>query len=720
MTAAEERAFVLQTFMDSMEPYKDKKIALYGLGVNSEYLVMHQSGYHIIALMDPNRIGEVCWGLPIISAEDASEQVDVVVIVAKYESVPIIYDRISWLEKKGIIVTDIGAGKLSSDDEQLSEHPYWEQSMEDLLLQIDNHEVITFDIFDTLLMRAIAKPTDIFEVVARIWEEQCTGCGLQFAGLRKEAEQIAGQRYGIFHYEQIYEIMAEISNYTKEQLQELSKIEYDTERRFLSTRKDVVEALEYACEQGKEVYLISDMYYSAEQLEGFLKENGVAGYRGIMVSSDVGCCKWPEGALFTSAIEQYNLAGKSVLHIGDNEGADVQSAQKVGWDTYHVWSAYHMIEKSTLRRLLVNMRTLEDSCMLGIYMEHFLNSPFALHEKKGLLYLKTEYDVGFAGYGALLTAFIHWLIGKHIGKKNEKILFLARDGYLLEKMYEQVLRAKNITNAPKGQYVLASRRALATPAMFTSKDLEEDIEKTNIAGIAGDLLKMRFGVIPREDDELATVHLSGKEMQKYIKGYTDAILVRAEKERKDYIAYLKEQGIYQSSERHILVDSQTAGTSAHCWRKMIQKDAMMDAVLLLNVTNYSLYDEKYDSGFLGIDYKIMPKRVYNKTMGLNDCILTSPEAQFLCMEGAKQIYSDREQKDWEIISFAQSGVIDFAKKYIQNVNYSIKLQELNADFLDDMLRVLWERIMIKESVKKSFVQVEEFVDSVGKVYAFQS
>ena len=59
MTAAEERAYVLQTFQECMTPYKDKKIALYGLGVNSEHLVLHQEGYQIEALLDGKRVGEI-------------------------------------------------------------------------------------------------------------------------------------------------------------------------------------------------------------------------------------------------------------------------------------------------------------------------------------------------------------------------------------------------------------------------------------------------------------------------------------------------------------------------------------------------------------------------------------------------------------------------------------------------------------------------------------
>jgi len=410
-------------------------------------------------------------------------------------------------------------------------------------------------------MRSILKPSDIFEMVGKIWSEQHSEQVASFASVRMEAEKKAGAIYGCFHYEQIYGIMEEMGVYSVEQLNELKELEYQTEQKLLSPRADMVKALEYAWDEGKKIYLISDMYFSGEQIKAFLEQYGITHYHGLLVSSDAGCTKWPEGALYKKAIEIFGINSVSVLHIGDNEAADVECSKKAGFDAYTIWSAYHMLEMSTLQRLLVNIKTLEDSCLLGIWMEYFLNSPFALHEKQGHLHIQSECEVGFAGFAAIITAFMHRLIKEHQGEKQEKILFLARDGYLLEKLYRTILLERNITDAPEGIYVLASRRALAIPAIETKDDLEQQLQRVRVEALAGEFLELRFGIKPETEDAEAELVLKEEELRNYIRKYTPQILARAKQERNDYLLYLESLGIDREKDIHILVDSQTSGTS---------------------------------------------------------------------------------------------------------------------------------------------------------------
>lgn len=725
MTAEEERTYVLQTFQECMKPYKDKRIALYGLGVNSEYLIMHQKGYKILALLDGKRVGEMCFGLPVISSEEAICQVDVIVIVAKNESVPIIYDRIAWMEEDGMVITDI-AGRVIVDktDEELEKEPYWEKNYEHLLNEIDKYEVITFDIFDTILMRTILRPEDIFEVVAKKWcsqNHEDSAFTRKFLELRKRAQHIARDKYDAYDYDQIYRILKEISDFTDKKVEELKGLELETEKQFIEPRHDVVKALEYAYRLGKKVYLISDMYFRQSVIEVLLKKCEITQYHGIIVSSDAGCWKWPNAELFNAAIEKFGLSGKKVLHIGDNEGADWICGGKVGFDIYPIWSAHHMLEKSALKYLLVNVKTVEDSCMLGIYAAKYLNSPFALHEGKGKLVLKTEYDIGYAGYGALLTAYTHYLVNKYQGEKNTKIIFLARDGYLPHKLYEQIINKKKIEDAASGIYVLSSRRALAVPAIFNEEDLEVQLKRIQAEVKGGEFLAQRFGVMPIEEESEADKVLKDEELQNFVRKYKVQILKKAEQERTDYLKYLSLLGIDSENEKHILMESETSGTSAHYWRKFVQPKAEMEAILLLNITEWSLFQRELDKGFLGEDSRLLKRKAYCRSEILNDSILTSPDSQFMYINNQEPIFSEKaETKKTKVIFETQKGVEDFCREYLEKLSYPTSMQAFSTNFLDDFIRVLVDKSIVVDEVKRNFMVVEQFGGRMGEIYAWKT
>lgn len=144
----QEREYVLGLFRENISKYANQRIALYGLGVNTFYILNHRSGFNIVALMDAKQEGSVVEGLPVISVEDAKTQVDVIVIIARAGVVPIIYQRIAAVEESGVTVVDIWGRAVNNDKlvEKIAANPYWDKDYEDLKTAIDTKEVITFDV----------------------------------------------------------------------------------------------------------------------------------------------------------------------------------------------------------------------------------------------------------------------------------------------------------------------------------------------------------------------------------------------------------------------------------------------------------------------------------------------------------------------------------------------------------------------------------------------
>lgn len=121
---------------------------------------------------------------------------------------------------------------------------------------ISNAEWVSFDIFDTLVQRAIRVPKDIFIHVGKE-VENITGLNPQsFALLRAETERTV--RAKSKHEEiTINEIYDEIISYLKLQpklTQQLINIEVKTEVLYSLPRKSGLELLSYAIKSGKRVF----------------------------------------------------------------------------------------------------------------------------------------------------------------------------------------------------------------------------------------------------------------------------------------------------------------------------------------------------------------------------------------------------------------------------------------------------------------------------------
>ena len=64
-----------------------------------------------------------------------------------------------------------------------------------LIKKIDNCEVVSFDIFDTLIKRNCLKPHDIFKIVEFVYNENNNDKVQNFSNLRKLAEKKARDLY---------------------------------------------------------------------------------------------------------------------------------------------------------------------------------------------------------------------------------------------------------------------------------------------------------------------------------------------------------------------------------------------------------------------------------------------------------------------------------------------------------------------------------------------
>lgn len=108
-------------------------------------------------------------------------------------------------------------------------------------------------------------------------------------------------------------------------------------REFLRAYDGVEELLGELRRRGKKVYLLSNAQTDFTRPE--IRMLGLTGYfDGIFISSEQGCKK-PSAAFFEKLLECFGLDPAQSVMIGNDEGADIAGANRVGMDSLYIHTA---------------------------------------------------------------------------------------------------------------------------------------------------------------------------------------------------------------------------------------------------------------------------------------------------------------------------------------------------------------------------------------------
>lgn len=240
-----------------------------------------------------------------------------------------------------------------------------EYSPEGLKQLIDSHDVISFDIFDTLVMRKSYFNKDVFRMVAEKYKQIDPA---EFFKARVEAEyNLSRTRYPFM--EEIYAEVGEKLGLSKELAEEIMNCEIAVEKAIIIPRKASVDIFEYCKDKGKKVYIVSDMYMCRKTLEKIINDLGIVGYDGIFVSCEYNTSK-PQH-LFDCYVKE--VKADSYLHIGDSEECDILPAAKLGIDNFRLKTSAEMWESDGG----VVPSGLEERSKVAEFICEKYNSPFA-------------------------------------------------------------------------------------------------------------------------------------------------------------------------------------------------------------------------------------------------------------------------------------------------------------------------------------------------------
>ena len=220
---------------------KDNKIALYGLGTETErFLSEYGDSLCIVGLLDGFREDGEIYGYPIIPISEAVESgVSLIIVVARPGSCKAIAKRIGALcIEKNIALFDVrGKDLLAVNDVSYVFSGLEGYTVQCLLEKIEKSDVISLDFFETLIARIEMCYTDLFELIDLKLKEK----GIiipDFARLRLYAEKELSKNHAP-RLEEIYAFLLEAADVHSVSAEELADLEWMLDQKTIIERKDV-------------------------------------------------------------------------------------------------------------------------------------------------------------------------------------------------------------------------------------------------------------------------------------------------------------------------------------------------------------------------------------------------------------------------------------------------------------------------------------------------
>lgn len=329
--------------------------------------------------------------------------------------------------KRGGMILQLNYQVYMQKNKDVIKKKKFDISVEKLVDILAEYDTISFDIFDTMIFRAFDHPTDVFLYLETKYNVP------NFQSLRKEAENDARSKSknGEVTIADIYDVLEKQCNF---KASEWIIREIETEKQICFANPYILKVFSKLKEKGKRLIVTSDMYLSSDTLRDLLTQSGYEGISQIYVSCDIQKSK-ASGELYSYIKEKLNPG--RIIHIGDNQWSDVKQANEMGWESYY----YPNINKD---RYIYpsNMSTLVGSLYRGLSNAYL---------KCGFYQYDDYFKYGFLNGGILVYGYCQWINKLAKDKKIEQILFVARDGYIMEKVY------KKFFNEIPSSYVLFSR-----------------------------------------------------------------------------------------------------------------------------------------------------------------------------------------------------------------------------------------------------------------------
>lgn len=561
-------------------------------------------------------------------------------------------------------------------------------SVSEMAERLKRFDVVSFDMFDTLIFRALSDPRDLFWLVGNQL------CIPNFKILRSECELCVRQKAenGEVTLEEIYE---EIARKYGVETQNGMRIELSYEKAFCYANPYLLEVYHELIKLGKRIIVTSNMYLNSNYLKEILKSCGYDEIDEVYVSCELGASK--KHGLLQKLVSEKVGREKKIAHIGDNYFMDIEGSRIAGW--YAIY--YENVNKIGSPYRPEKMAVISGSIYKGLVNAKVFcgikNNPY--------------YEYGYAYVGYLVYGFCKYL--NHLAKVKDidKFLFVSRDMNVVYEAYQTYL--KKI----EGEYIKASRTSSIHLSMNGHMEhyidwhikrrlkrvmtISQVLEELNL-----DYLKENLGEYGLQADELfSTETLEG--IETLIFDYKDKILQSYEVEKKAAYQYYREK--IGNAKNICIVDLGWKNSTGNSLNYFLNHECNMGVSViaaLLGTEGHAFVDSFLSDGSVysymfssmdNTDYMTIHNKNGNIWRRIYEIIFTSNEQSLLnfALDEKEHVsfhYLRKEIRDDDIVTNIQKGILDFVADFSRiEANANTNLELYARDCYKPLQKILFEK-----------------------------
>ena len=315
-------------------------------------------------------------------------------------------------------------------------------------------KIHSFDIFDTLFTRRTAEPIGIFKIMQYklIKDQNCPSqISDNFVLLRIECELYA--RRNLYQHkwaedvtlDEIYNFMQSsygLSDYVIDKIKSLEiKLEIDN---VVPLYENIELFKKIKSKDNSSVILVSDMYLPESVIRKMLLKADPC-FKDVKIYLSCECNHKTKhyGSLYDYVKKQENIDSSKWYHYGDNPHADVYRANEKGIKS----NILPQINIGNLGHYLINRAPYD--CIIDAIV-----GASRLSQTKNA---SASYKLGSCVTGPLLYSYVRWVLDDALAKKYKNLYFVARDGYILKIIADEIINREHYDI--KSHYLYASRQA---------------------------------------------------------------------------------------------------------------------------------------------------------------------------------------------------------------------------------------------------------------------
>ncbi|MFA9463373.1 MAG: HAD family hydrolase [Velocimicrobium sp.] len=553
------------------------------------------------------------------------------------------------------------------------------------------NDIYFFDIFDTIVKRKVEP-----EYVKKLWcKEIKKRCKINSSieniyNIRNEKECHLckeNEKNGFdqeFKYESLLnELYTSYGLDGKIDKSDFNQIAYNSELNcellVQSVCEDTLELLKELKKRNKKIICITDFYMPKVFLEQLFEYHGIKAYIDkFFVSSEYLMTK-RSGSLYRKVLQEFPIAGKKYIMIGDNRYSDIEMAQRFGFSTKWLDRSsqeayYRKMENQHKRDVKATINTLYNNVNRSNYE-----------------------DISFSLYQYIEKLYYYLL-----NNKVRNVFFLSREGEFLKKLFEQY--QQNRVEKINTHYFMVSRKAtfMASLEPLESETFEMIFRQYIHISLYDFLMSLGFQEMEIIDiaKELNIDYKTKEEdfprsvtYDNLLKNDTFCRLYesRRTEQKNNFLMYIHSFGVDIEKEGMYLVD---VG-----WKGTIQDNI------------FKFLDEKIEvvGLYLGL-VALGKKHVYNRKVGL----------VFQCTEGRSTYFNvyNENKSIFEIILGASHGSADSYIRIGDEIQVKTAEQEKEAELFRNLISPIQSHIYSIFKELKDELEIRKYdIDGLEETWA---